>query len=122
MFANKNKKTQDDPEAGMGNTITKMFKNAPPPRVKPKRTVDDISGAEDSMPKHESSKKVKTSNETIRSLDRFKFGQSKTVDQSLEEIKNTQFGISNTDAAAKVNKSKGLVQQMKDCLEKDRIQ
>lgn len=89
MFANKNKKPQDDPEATGGPmTITKMFKNAPPPRVKPKRTVDDISGAEDAEPKNESSKKVKTS-ETIKSLDRFKFGNSKTVDQSLEEVKNT---------------------------------
>ena len=53
MFANKNKKSEDDTGGPM--TITKMFKNAPPPRAKPKRTVEDISGAEDPEPKNESS-------------------------------------------------------------------
>ena len=40
MFANKNQKANDD---NGPNTITKMFKNAPPPKAKPKRTVDEIS-------------------------------------------------------------------------------
>jgi hypothetical protein len=37
-------------------------------------------------------------------------------------VKNTQFGISNPDVAEKVNKSKGLVQLMKEVLEKEQIQ
>jgi len=53
MFANKNKKAVEDD--GGPNTITKMFKNAPPPRAKPKRTVGDISGSEDPEVKNESS-------------------------------------------------------------------
>lgn len=52
MFANKNKASNDE---GGPNTITKMFKNAPPPRAKPKRTVDDISNAEEVLTKNESS-------------------------------------------------------------------
>ena len=118
MFANKNK------EEPQGNTITKMFKNAPPPRVKPKRTVDDISGAEDQPIKNESSQKLKTEvTSKINSLDKFKFGASKTVNNSIvePEIKNTEYGISNPDLAVKVKSNKGLVQLMKDSLEKDKI-
>lgn len=81
MFANKNKKAVED--EGGPNTITKMFKNAPPPRAKPKRTVGDISGSEDPEVKNESSQKIKTSSSNLDSLDRFKLQKSKTVDNSF---------------------------------------
>jgi hypothetical protein len=71
MFANKNKKVVEDDDRGP-NTISKMFKNAPPPRAKPKRTVGDISGSEDPEVKNESSQKLKTSSNNLESLDRFK--------------------------------------------------
>jgi hypothetical protein len=59
MFANKKKKPEDEDTSGP-NTITKMFKNAPPPRAKPKRVIDDISGAEEEKPENKSSKMIKT--------------------------------------------------------------
>ena len=52
MFVNKNKEEKnskptvnlDDPEENPNvNTITKMFRNAPAKREKPKRVIDDIS-------------------------------------------------------------------------------
>jgi hypothetical protein len=101
-----------------------MFKNAPPPRAKPLTTIEDISGAEEEKPENKSSKKVKTEiAHKLGSLDKYKLGGSKTVDTSLAEpeFKNTQFGISNTDNAVKVNKNKGLVELMKACLAKERI-
>jgi len=51
MFVNKNQEKNskpavdlDDPEQNPAiNTITKMFRNAPPKKEKPKRVIDDIS-------------------------------------------------------------------------------
>ena len=123
MFANKNKKPDDDDAFGP-NTITKMFKNAPPPRAKPKRVIEDISGKEEEKPENKSSKKVKTEiANKLGNLEKYKLGGSKTVDTSIAdpEIKNTQFGISNSDLAVKVNKNKGLVELMKACLPKEKI-
>ena len=35
--------------------------------------------------------------------------------------KNTKFGISNSDLTQKLDKGKGLVQLMKECLEKEEM-
>lgn len=76
-FSNKNK---IDPEEDNGiNTITKMFKNAPPPREKPKRTVDDISGTED--PPH----KVLTKKRKLEELNQYKFMNKSTENTKVVE-------------------------------------
>ena len=49
-------------------------------------------------------------------LDGYKYEPGKKTEEPKEP---TQFGISNYDNAVKMNQSKGLVELMKECLDKD---
>ena len=113
MFANKNAAAKVgakpvDP-GGVANTIAKMFKNAAPQQIpKQKRVINE-------SPKKET-KNQRMKIEEPGALDRYKYEPGKRVEELKEP---TQFGISNYDNAVKMNQSKGLVELMKECLDRD---
>ena len=113
----KNKNKEEAEEMPKHNTITKMFKNAPPPKKNLKqRPIDEISNQEEdkkstiSQSKQKLKIEIEKSEEELKvpetknNLSKYRYSGAKALNESsIDHPKpvKTNFGISNTDNIVK---------------------